>query len=324
MKDKNGRVIPYKLIPGGLTVGSPGKRKMMLDSSASNLQDPSSMVDLGYVHNIPKISDDQLSYCHDHYNKTSKKRGHSEATKVFDEKRRELKESSTKLKKENDKLRKELNYKDSQKELFKNIVDKAEQYISQKLNEQDIKEIKNNEENLELNEQNNEINPDELEQIDDDELLKYADIKTTSSMRERVKGLETKERIKLLMKRSMSNKEMKKVKQSLDDRIDEDFQSPIKTVESSPQKSIKGQLDRLNSMNNPLSKHIDDDAISVKSKMSNKVDRERNDNKRSNMVKLLQDEVNKEKNAKNNALNILKNLKSKSKEVDNVIQLLSK
>lgn len=143
-------------------------------------------------------------------------------------------------------------------------------------------------------------------------------------MRERVKGLETKERIKLLMKRSMSNQEMKKVKQSLDDRIDEDFQSPIKTVESSPQKSIKGQLDRLNSMNNPLSKHIDDDAISVKSKMSNKVDRERNDNKRSNMVKLLQDEVNKEKNAKNNALNILKNLKSKSKEVDNVIQLLSK
>lgn len=143
-------------------------------------------------------------------------------------------------------------------------------------------------------------------------------------MRERVKGLETKERIKLLMKRSMSNKEMKKVKQNLDERIDEDFQSPIKTVEMSPQKSIKSQLDRLNSMNNPLSKHIDDDAISVKSNRSSKADKERNDNKRSNMIKLLQDEVNKEKSAKNNALNILKNLKNKTKEVDNVIQMLSK
>jgi len=40
-------MIPYKLIPGGLTVGNPKNRFMMLDSSATNLQDPSSMVNLG-------------------------------------------------------------------------------------------------------------------------------------------------------------------------------------------------------------------------------------------------------------------------------------
>jgi len=93
----------------------------------------------------------------------------------------------------------------------------------------------------------------------------------------------------------------------------------------SPSKSLKGKLDRLNSMNNPLSKHIDDDAISIKSNRSNKrVDKDLKDNKRSNMVKLLNDEFDKEKSAKNNALNILKNLKVKSKDVDNAIQLLSK
>jgi len=44
-------------------------------------------------------------------------------------------------------------------------------------------------------------------------------------MRERVKGLDTKERVKMLMKRSMSNmsdRDLKKVKHSLDERIDEE------------------------------------------------------------------------------------------------------
>jgi len=95
--------------------------------------------------------------------------------------------------------------------LFKNIVEKAEKYLSEKLAEQENNKI---EENLE--------NTENIEEIDDEDLQQYADIKTTSTMRERVKGIETKDRIKLLMKRSMSMNEMKKVKQSLDDRIDEE------------------------------------------------------------------------------------------------------
>lgn len=46
-KNTKGNVKPQKLLPGALTLGSPEKRQMMLDSSATNLQDPSSMVDLG-------------------------------------------------------------------------------------------------------------------------------------------------------------------------------------------------------------------------------------------------------------------------------------
>lgn len=70
-------------------------------------------------------------------------------------------------------------------------------------------------------------------------------------------------------------------------------------------------------MNNPMSKHLDEDAMSMRSSRSNKAeDRDREHVKRSNMVKILQDEVKKEKNAKNNALNILKNLSTKSKEVE--------
>jgi len=95
--------------------------------------------------------------------------------------------------------------------LFKNIVETAEKYLNEKLAEQENNKI---EENLE--------NTEKIEEIDDDDLQQYAEIKTTSTMRDRLKGIETKDRIKLLMKRSMSMNEMKKAKQSLDDRIDEE------------------------------------------------------------------------------------------------------
>jgi len=95
--------------------------------------------------------------------------------------------------------------------LFKNIVEKEEKYLNEKLVEQENNKI---DENLE--------NTENIEEIDDEDLQQYADIKTTTTMRDRVKGIETKDRIKLLMKRSMSMNEMKKVKQSLDDRIDEE------------------------------------------------------------------------------------------------------
>jgi len=86
---------------------------------------------------------------------------------------------------------------------------------------------------------------------------------------------------------------------------------------------MKNKLDKLNSMNNPMSKQIDEDAISMRSGRSNKDDRDRENVKRSNMVKILQDEVNKEKKAKTNALSILKTLSTKSKEVEMAMHLLS-
>lgn len=69
-----------------------------------------------------------------------------------------------------------------------------------------------------------------------------------------------------------------------------------------------------------MSKQIDEDAISMRSGRSNRDDRDRENVKRTNMVKILQDEVNKEKKAKNNALSILKNLSTKSKEVEMAMQ----
>jgi len=47
MKDKYGVVQPYKLIPGGLTLGKANERFMMIDGSATNIQNPQSMQDLG-------------------------------------------------------------------------------------------------------------------------------------------------------------------------------------------------------------------------------------------------------------------------------------
>jgi len=48
----NKKLLPYKLVPGGLTM-SPNKRYLMLNGSCSNLQDPSSMKSLGYINNVP-------------------------------------------------------------------------------------------------------------------------------------------------------------------------------------------------------------------------------------------------------------------------------
>jgi len=47
MKEKFGKVQPYKLIPGGLTLGKASERFMMIDGSATNIQNPQSMKDLG-------------------------------------------------------------------------------------------------------------------------------------------------------------------------------------------------------------------------------------------------------------------------------------
>lgn len=60
---------PYKLIPGGLTLGKASQRFMMIDGSATNIQNPQSMQDLGYVHNKPKV-DDQMSLLDDNLRRT--------------------------------------------------------------------------------------------------------------------------------------------------------------------------------------------------------------------------------------------------------------
>ena len=76
--------------------------------------------------------------------------------------------------------------------MFKNIVETAEKYLNEKLAEQENNKI---EENLE--------NTEKIEEIDDEDLQQYAEIKTTSTMRDRLKGIETKDRIKLLKKLMM-------------------------------------------------------------------------------------------------------------------------
>jgi len=234
-----------------------------------------------------------------------------------------MKESTSRLKKLNDQVRKEQEYSKYRSKELNTIINKAEQYINDKLNSNENEnQINDNSYGNEYNQNENYNDNDNVIIEDDQDLQQYNDIVTTSSMRERLKGLDTKERVKLLMKRSMSEREVKKVKNSLDERIDEEYQSNV--IENSPSKSLKNKLDKLNSMNNPMSKHLDDDAMSMRSSRSNKADdRDREHVKRSNMVKILQDEVKKEKNAKNNALNILKNLSTKSKEVEMAMQQLS-
>lgn len=232
-----------------------------------------------------------------------------------------MKESTTRLKKLNDKLRQEQEYSKYRNQELNTIINKAEQYINDKLNSNE-NDIQKNE-----NDVDHEINPTDNENDiigDDQDLKEHNEIITTSSMRSRLKGLETKERVKMLMKRSMSSNVYDVVKHTLDERINEEYQSPVKMGDMSPKKSIKNKLDQLNKMHNPIAKHIDDDAISMKSNRSHRAeDRDRALNKRSNMVKILQDEVNKEKSAKNNALSILKNLSNKSKEVEMAIKQLS-
>lgn len=94
-----------------------------------------------------------------------------------------------------------------------------------------------------------------------------------------------------------------------------------------PEKQIKSELSKLNMLNNPISKQIDEDAVSVHSRASKNMSTAQSiasDSKISNYVRMLKNEIEKEKSAKDNALSILKGLKKKDKEVENVINELSK
>jgi len=174
---------------------------------------------------------------------------------------------------------------------------------------------------------------DELEDIDEIEEnnneQQYADIKTTSSMRSKLKGPETKERVKLLMKRSMSSDKLSKARkdmanQALNEALELNYGG---IADMTPEKQIKSDLSKLNMLNNPISKQIDEDAVSVHSRGSKNMSSAQSiasDSKISNYVRMLKNEIEKEKSAKDNALSILKGLKKKDKEVENVINELSK
>ena len=98
-------------------------------------------------------------------------------------------------------------------------------------------------------------------------------------------------------------------------------------TEMTPEKQIKSDLSKLNLLNNPISKNIDEDVVSVHSRKSRNVSEAQSiasDSKISNYVRMLKTEIEKEKSAKDNALNILKGLKKKDKEVEKVINELSK
>lgn len=119
---------------------------------------------------------------------------------------------------------------DTKKELKENNEPQTEiVYTSQY---QQIVEPKYTEDKIELpkpepipeNNSNEEL--DDIEEVEENnDIQPIADIKTTSSMRSKLKGLETKERVKLLMKRSMSSDKMSKAKkdmanQALNDALD--------------------------------------------------------------------------------------------------------
>lgn len=134
-----------------------------------------------------------------------------------------MKESTSRLKKLNDQVRKEQEYSKYRNKELNTIINKAEQYINDKLNSNENEnQINDNSYGNEYNQNENYNDNDNVIIEDDQDLQQYNDIVTTSSMRERLKGLDTKERVKLLMKRSMSEREVKKVKNSLDERIDEE------------------------------------------------------------------------------------------------------
>jgi len=132
-----------------------------------------------------------------------------------------MKESTSRLKKLNDQVRKEQEYSKYRSKELNTIINKAEQYINDKLNTNENEYVINDNGNGNEYNQNENYNDNEIIE-DEQDLQQYNDIVTTSSMRERLKGLDTKERVKLLMKRSMSEREVKKVKNSLDEKIDEE------------------------------------------------------------------------------------------------------
>lgn len=115
---------------------------------------------------------------------------------------------------------------------------------------------------------------EDFEDIDNNEDLnenKEVDIITTSSMRSKLKGLETKERVKLLMKRSMSSEKLSKARRNMADKALNEALDIPGVAEMTPEKQIKSDLSKLNLLNNPISKNIDEDVVSVHSRKSRNI-----------------------------------------------------
>jgi hypothetical protein len=115
---------------------------------------------------------------------------------------------------------------------------------------------------------------EDFEDIDNNEDVnenKEVDIITTSSMRSKLKGLETKERVKLLMKRSMSSEKLSKARRNMADKALNEALDIPGVAEMTPEKQIKSDLSKLNLLNNPISKNIDEDVVSVHSRKSRNI-----------------------------------------------------
>lgn len=73
------------------------------------------------------------------------------------------------------------------------------------------------------------------------------------------------------MKRSMSSDKLSKARRDIADKaLNEALDIPGVT-EMTPEKQIKSDLSKLNLLNNPISKNIDEDAVSVHSRKSRNV-----------------------------------------------------
>lgn len=123
------------------------------------------------------------------------------------------------------------------------------------------------------------------------------------------------------MKRSMSSDKLKHAKVDLNERLREIAHHIAEQAELK-QEHQPNKYNMINAaLQNPGLKKLEEDAVSSRSKHSVQ-SRVESESKMKLYVQTLKSELEKEKSAKNNALNILKGLKHKDHEVEKVIQEL--
>jgi len=152
---------------------------------------------------------------------------------------------------------------------------------------------------------------------------------SNNSVRSKLKGIETKERVKLLAKRSLSIDNLKINKHTLANKLNElsveVADKHFENLEDRDERRMSQQsLDQLKQMKNPMVKFVEDDTKSLKSNRSHHSNASMvSTSKLSNYVRTLQVELQKEKTAKNSALSILRGLKKKEKVIEDAIVELS-
>lgn len=105
-----------------------------------------------------------------------------------------------------------------------------------------------------------------------------------------IKGLETAERVKLLMKRSMSADKLRLYKHDMEGHLKEMAEEVAAQMAAREQEKVENrhrrvphsELDRLKSLNNPLAKVIDQDAVSNRSNASSRTGKSMVDTSKTN------------------------------------------